>query len=195
MDLPGPFTDDDGETFDRYDEFVPDHLPGNGPFLAGHDLLAGRDHAAFHRLSRDAFEERGVYDMTFGYNLARLNLDTRHPGAGFRYAVEQRSTSPPSQTREDARQTDDPAILRAEFTPTTEFCPQSDTLSLGAFRAWNGSPDRHEYDLVRVRVAPMHHQAVAINGKLTQLEERFRETGDLSVTDEAAGVSGDGAPF
>jgi len=205
MDIPSPFATDDGESFDRYDEFVPENLPEVGPFLAGHDVLAGRDHAAFHRLARERFEDRGVYDMTFGYNLARLNLDPRHPDAGFRYAVERSSTSPPSHAREDACQADDPSVLRAEFTPTTEFCPQSDTLCLGAFRAWNGEPGRHEYDLVRVRVAPMHHQAVAINGKLTQLEEEFRESGDLSATDRdgeqsapessATGSAATDAPF
>lgn len=184
MNLPSPFATDDGESFDRYDEFVPDNVPEVGPFLAGHDVLDGRAHAAFHRLTHERFEDRGVYDMTFGYNLARLNLDPRHPGAGFRYA----------------RQNDDPTVLRAEFTPTTEFCPQSDTLCLGAFRAWNGAPESHEYDLVRVRVAPMHHQAVAINGKLTQLEEEFRESGDLAATEEAGGPaatesSATGAPF
>jgi hypothetical protein len=47
-------------------------------------VLVGDDHAAFHRLTRDIFEERGVHDATFGYNLARLNLDARHPDAGFR---------------------------------------------------------------------------------------------------------------
>jgi hypothetical protein len=116
------------------------------------------------------FEERGVYDMTFGYNLARLNLDERHPSAGFRYAVD----------------ADDPTVLRAEFTPTTEFCPQSDTLTIGSFRAFNGEADRHGFDLVRVRVDEMHHEATSINGKLQQLEETFAETGDLR-----ADVTGD----
>lgn len=177
MNLPSPFATDGDESFDRYDEFVPDNLPEIGPFLAGHGVLAGRDHAAFHRLAHERFEDRGVYDMTFGYNLARLNLDPRHPDAGFRYA----------------RQADDPSVLRAEFTPTTEFCPQSDTLCLGAFRAWNGAQEYHEYDLVRVRVAPMHHQAVAINGKLTQLEEQFRESGDLTAIAEARDSSTTGS--
>jgi hypothetical protein len=60
-------------------------------------LLSGSDHAAFHRLTMDLFDERGVYDMTFGYNLARLNLDHRHPDAGFRYG----------------REPDDESVLRA----------------------------------------------------------------------------------
>ena len=157
-------------TFDAYDEFVPDHVPLPGEFLAGHDVLAGRDHAAFHRLARRLFERRGVYDMTFGYNLAKLNLDHRHPGAGFRYAVE----------------TDDPSTLRAEFTPTTEFCPQSDTLTVGAFRAFNAEADSHEFDLVRVRVDEMHHQAMTINERLAQLEASFEETGDVRAAVEAA---------
>ncbi|MBX0324632.1 hypothetical protein EGH21_16510 [Halomicroarcula sp. F13] len=153
--------DDTG--FDGYDAFAPEHVPDPDEFLDGHDVLTSADHAAFHRLTMALFAERGVYDMTFGYNLARLNLDHRHPDAGFRYA----------------READDPAVLRAEFTPTTEFCPQSDTLTVGAFRAWNGLADRHEYDLVKVRVDPMHHQSVAINGKLRQLEESYRETGEI----------------
>lgn len=181
MNVPRPFGSGDRDaTFDPYDAFGPEHLPEPDEFLDGHDLLTDRDHVAFHRLTRERFEERGVYDMTFGYNLARLNLDARHPDAGFRYA----------------RETDDPAILRAEFTPTTEFCPQSDTLCLGAFRAWNGDPGRHEYDLVRVRVAPMHHQSIAINGKLSQLEAHFEETDDLGDPDEAeSGTDFSGAPF
>jgi len=62
-----------------------------------------------------------------------------------------------------AEETDDPSVLRAEFTPTTPFCPQTHTLTIGSFRAWNGLSERHEYDLVRVRAAPMHHQSEAIN--------------------------------
>jgi len=161
--------------FDAYDEFVPDHIPEPGAFLDGHEVLAGREHAAFHRLARRLFEERGVYDMTFGYNLARLNLDRRHPNAGFRYAVER----------------DDPDVLRAEFTPTTEFCPQSDTLTIGSFRAFNGERDRHGFDLVKVRVDGMHHQSTSINGKLQQLEGAFEETGDLRADVTADGCSGE----
>lgn len=151
------------DLFDPYDSFVPDTLPEPGGFLDGHDVLTGRDHAAFHRLTRDLFEERAVYDMTFGYNLARLNLDTRHAAAGFRYAVD----------------ADDPAVLRAEFTPTTPFCPQSHTLTLGSFRAWNGLAERHEYDLVAVRVDEMHNEAVAINGELKRVEREFERTGTI----------------
>jgi hypothetical protein len=156
--------------FETYDAFHPDIEPSPGAFLDGEDVLDGRDHALTHRLARQLFERRGVYDVTFGYNLARLNLDPRHPDAGFRYAVE----------------TADPTTLRAEFTPTTEFCPQSQALTRAAFRAWNGLDDRHEYDLVRVRVAEMHHRAVAINGQLQQLEERYLDTGDLEAVETEA---------
>lgn len=151
--------------FETYDAFHPEIEPMPGDFLEGENVLAGRDHALTHRLARQLFERRGVYDVTFGYNLARLNLDPRHSEAGFRYA----------------REASDPAVLRAEFTPTTEFCPQSQALTRAAFRAWNGLDERHEYDLVRVRVAEMHHRAAAINGSLHQLEERYRENGDLGA--------------
>jgi len=165
--FPSPFGGDDSP-FDAYDEFVPEHLPNADAFLADHDLLVGDEHVAFHRLTRWLFEERTVYDMTFNYNLARLNLDTRHPGAGYRYA------------RED----DDHSVLRAEFTPTTPFCPQTHTLTIGSFRAWNGLRDRHEYDVIRVRAAPMHHQSDAINAQLVAIEEAFAETGDPTVEPE-----------
>jgi hypothetical protein len=155
----------DSGSFDTYDEFVPEHVPEPGSFLAGHEILAGREHAAFHRFVRRLFEERGVYDMTFGYNLARLNLDQRHPDAGYRYAVD----------------AEDDGILRAEFTPTTEFCPQSDTLTIGTFRALNGERDRHQFDLVSVRVDDMHHNSASINGKLQQQEDAFRETGEFDA--------------
>lgn len=168
--VPRPWSSDEGD-FDDYDAFVPEHLPEPGAFLDGHRVLTGRDHAAVHRLTRERFEERTVYDVTFGYNLARLNLDTRHPDAGYRYAVE----------------TDDPGVLRAEFTPTTEFCPQSDTLATASFRAWNadgvGSP--HEFDLVRVRVAPMHEASERINGRLAELEAAYREDGCVPEPEEA----------
>jgi hypothetical protein len=191
--LSGFSRDGDGPTYDSYDEFVPEHVPEPGSFLKG-ELLTGREHAAFHRMTRDLFERRGVIDMTFGYNLARLNLDQRHPNSGFRYA---RETG-----------TDGERVLRAEFTPTTEFCPQSDTLTLGAFRAWNGLDDFHEYDLVRVRVDEMHHQSTSINGKLEQLETEYRETGEIpsevtagrsspddEMTDEVDDDAGFDTPF
>ncbi|WP_251343620.1 hypothetical protein [Haloplanus halophilus] len=166
--VPRPWSSDDDD-FDDYDAFRPATLPEPGPFLDGHAVLTGRDHAAFHRLTRACFEARTVYDVTFGYNLARLNLDTRHPDAGYRYAVE----------------ADDPSVLRAEFTPTTEFCPQSDTLATASFRAWNaddaGPP--HEFDLVRVRVAPMHEASERINGRLVDLEGSYRGSGSVPEAD------------
>ena len=79
--FPSPFGEDEGALFDSYDEFVVEHLPTPGEFLRDHDVLVGKDHVAFHRLTRELFEERTVYDMTFNYTLARLNLDTRHEGA------------------------------------------------------------------------------------------------------------------
>ncbi|WP_232701929.1 hypothetical protein [Halobacterium wangiae] len=170
--FPSPFGDSDDGLFDDYDEFVPDHLPAVGQFLDGHDVLTGADHLAFHRVTRDLFEERKVYDMTFNYNLARLNLDTRHRNAGYRYAEE----------------ADDPSVLRAEFTPTTPFCPQTHTLTKGSFRAWNGLADRHEYDLVRVRADGMHHQSEPINEELAELEAKYRETGDVTVTVDSGDV-------
>ncbi|ADB60603.1 hypothetical protein Htur_1718 [Haloterrigena turkmenica DSM 5511] len=164
-----------GDGFEPWDAFDPDHAPAPGPFLEGHDVLAGDDHLAFHRLTRELFEERGVYDATFGYNLARLNLDRRHPEAGFRYAVD----------------ADDPSILRAEFTPTTEFCPQAEALVTGAFRAWNGLADRHEYELVRVRAHPSHHQSDALDAELERLETEFRETGTVPGAEADADAATD----
>jgi hypothetical protein len=142
-----------GGGFGRYDAFDPETLPEPGPFLQDHEVLVGREHAAFHRLSRVLFEERGVYDATFGYNLARLNLDEGHPDAGFRYA----------------RESDD--VLRAEFTPTTAMCPQAGTLVEAASRAWNDLSEYHEYDFVRVRVAPSHSSSEAINDSLSSLPD------------------------
>jgi len=157
-------------------EFDPAVEPAPGDFLEGHDVLDGDAHVAFHDVTRELFEERGVYDMTFGYNLADLNRDTRHTSAGYRYA----------------EAADDPDVLLAEFTPTTPFCPQSDTLTKGSFRAWNELADRHDYDLVRVRVAPMHQQADAINEALADLERELRETGELP--DAPDGEGGDRRP-
>jgi hypothetical protein len=178
--FPSPFGGDDGSLFDDYDEFVPKTIPVPDRFLEGHDVLAGEEHVAFHRLTRELFEERKVYDMTFNYNLARLNLDGRHTSAGYRYARE----------RAEADDSIDPAdaerVLRAEFTPTTPFCPQTHTLTVGSFRAWNGLSDRHEYDLVRVRSAPMHHQSEAINEQLAEIETTYLDTGDASATAEAS---------
>ncbi len=157
----------DEELFDDDGSFVPATLPEPGPFLEGHGVLTDGEHVQFHETARELFERRTVYDATFGYNLARLNLDRRHPDAGYRYA----------------EQADDPAVLRAEFSPTTPFCPQAHTLAVGSFRAWNGLSDRHDYDLVRVRVAPMHQYSDAINETLTDLESTYLETGTVSAVE------------
>ena len=167
-----PFGGGDGDDlFDPYDAFVPKHLPEPGGFLTDHDVLVDDDHVEFHTIARDVFEQRGVYDMTFGYNLARLNLDHRHPHAGFRYA----------------RERDSPSIVRAVFTPTTPFCPQAHTLVTGSFRAWNGLEGNYDYELVRVRVDDMHHNSEAINADLADLEVN---SGEKESTDH--GVS---SPF
>lgn len=177
--LPTPFGGESEEEclFDPYDTFNPAHLPDPGSFLSGHEVLSGEHHAAFHRATRAIFEARGVYDMTFGYNLARLNLDTRHTEAGYRYAVE--------RTPADSPAGEGASVLRAEFTPTTAFCPQSDTLTKGSFRAWNGQGDRHEFDLVRVRVAGTHQRSDEINATLEELESEFVRTG--TVPDDSGG--------
>ena len=175
--FPSPFGGEDGDaTFDPAGAFVPAHLPEPGPFLGDHAALTGEAHLAVHATARGVFEERTVYDMTFGYNLARLNRDTRHPDAGYRYAEATEAT------------------LRAEFTPTTPFCPQSETLTVGSFRAWNGLADRHAYDLVRVRVHPMHHRADRINDRLADLEARFRETGEVAPAGEGPETAPAGQP-
>lgn len=147
------FKSDSGQNggFDSYDQFVPEHLPEPGPALTDYTVLSEEDHVKIHKIARDIFERRGVYDSTFGYNLAKLNLDHRHPDAGFRYAIKEES------------------ILVAEFTPTTPFCPQSSVLTTAAHRAWNGEADSHEFDAVQVRVDPMHQHSEAVNQKLEEL--------------------------
>ncbi|TKX73817.1 hypothetical protein EXE46_12370 [Halorubrum sp. GN11_10-6_MGM] len=191
LGFPSPFGSADDDLFDGYDEFVADDLPRPGAFLDGHDVLTGTDHLAFHRLTRDCFEERGVYDMTFDYNLARLNLDTRHGDAGFRYAVERGdAVDAVAPADADSHAFDGNGVdrvLRAEFTPTTAFCPQTHTLTVGAFRAWNGLSDRHEYDLVRVRAPPAHNRSEAVNERLAELEATYLETGEVAAeSDELA---------
>ena len=174
--LPSSFGSSDDDLFDPKDAFVPDHLPDPGPFLEGHTVLTDQDHVDVHATTREVFEERKVYDMTFNYNLARLNRDTRHPDAGYRYAIDR----------------DGAGILRAEFTPTTPFCPQTHTLTIGSFRAWNGLSEHHDYDLVRVRVAPMHHQSDTVNEHLETIEKRFRKTGSVDTRPSEESTVGDG---
>ena len=154
-----------GPSFDEYDEFVPEHLPEPGPALQDHDVLEGEEHVRVHQIAREVFEERGVYDSTFGYNLAKLNLDHRHPDAGFRYAV-------------------DGSTLIAEFTPTTAFCPQGSVLTTAAHRAWNGLSDRHEFDEVEIRVDPMHQHSEAVNEELARLSADGPDVGTEESADE-----------
>jgi len=180
VNLPSPFGgSEDDDLFDEISAFVPDHLPEPNSFLDGHEVLTGDAHVDVHTVTEELFEERGVYDMTFGYNLARLNLDSRHPNAGYRYAEE----------------ADDPTVLRAEFTPTTAFCPQTQTLTIGSFRAWNGLAERHEYELVRVRAHPMHHQSESVNERLADIESTYLETGEIGDPDGSADSARQGATF
>jgi hypothetical protein len=89
LPISGPGTgvsSDDG--FETYDSFLTAEVPEPGPFVQCQEIFAGTEDAAFHRLSKRLFDDRGVYDVTFGYKLARLNLDPRHPGNGYRYAIE-----------------------------------------------------------------------------------------------------------
>ena len=159
----------DDDTFDDADRYEPAHLPEPGSFLDDVDVLVGDEYLAVHRLAAELFEERGVYDVTFGYNLARLNRDRHHPDAGFRYGVEVRGGEGIAEdgTEDDAVET---RVLRAEFTPTTEFCPQSEQLATGAFRAWNGLSERYEFDVVVVRLDDMHQESARINAALADLD-------------------------
>lgn len=156
----------EGDHFDEPDEFVPEHLPRADDFLRPHTVLTGDAHVRVHEIAYTVFEEAGVYDVTFGYNLARLNQDRRHPDAGFRYATTE-------------------ADLLATFTPTTAMCPQSTTLSFGAFRAWNAS-DRHDFDVVRIRVHDMHQTSVATNAELRRLESVYETRGEIVDAEPAA---------
>lgn len=152
-------TETGSEHFDERGRFVPEHLPEPDAFLDGYDVLREDRHVRVHGMAHEGFEEFGVYDTTFGYNLATLNRDRRHPSAGFRYA-------------------EDGDELRVTFTPTTEFCPQGDALAIGAFRAWNRS-DVHEYSIVRVRVHEMHHTSDSTNARLAALEADYEATGTI----------------
>lgn len=165
--LTGNGDDDGNEFYTSYETYMPQYLPEPGTALEGHRLLTGEDHIRVHQLAKKLFEDRGVYDMTFGYNLAKLNLDTRHPEAGYRYALDG----------------DDDSVLHAEFTPTTPFCPQSDTLTIGSFRAWNGLAEQHEFDIVKVSVAATHHRSDNINAELRALEQQLLKTGSISGAD------------
>ena len=196
--MPGiPSLGGDPDTFDEQGAFVPDHVPDPGPFLQSEAVLSGDEHIDVHAVAREVFEQRGVYDVTFGYNLAKLNRDTRHEGAGFRYAEETDPNSGPAAELDAA----DPSVLRAEFTPTTEFCPQGDSLAIGAFRAFNLESERHGYDLVRVRVDEMHQDSRTLNTKLQSLEDEYAESGTIpgdvgdGPDNEVPNERGMGAPF
>ncbi|SHH03428.1 hypothetical protein [Halobaculum gomorrense] len=150
----------DSERFDPVDEFVPASLPEPGPFLREGDaeVLTGDAHVAVRDTARTLFEERGVRDATFGYVLTTLDRDRNHPDAGFRYA------RVPGGDRDGDSDSDE--VLRAEFTPTTGFCPQGGALATAAFRAWNADPERHGFDRVVVRVSPTYHASDAVNEQL-----------------------------
>lgn len=197
LGLGSPFGGSDA-TFDERGTFDSDHLPDPDEFLEGHSILTDQNHVTFHETTRELFEERGVYDVTFDYNLAELNRDRRHEDAGFRYAEETGTDDYSVDEAVSAEELPD-RVLRAEFTPTTKFCPQTATLTKGAFRAWNGLSDRHEYDLVRVRAASLHHDSESVNEELQSLESRLLQSGDdpsvcdptdPTVSTERAGPTG-----
>jgi metal-sulfur cluster biosynthetic enzyme len=153
-----------GPDFDDYDEFVPSHLPEPGARLTEHEVLESEEHVEIHRTVRDIFEEQGVYDTTFGYNLAKLNLDLRHPDAGLRYAIENET------------------MLHVEFTPTTAFCPQGNVLTTAASRALNDLVDSLKFERVVVRIADRHQNSEAINADL----KADPTDGDLQSDDSPA---------
>ena len=155
--------------FDPIDAFVPKNLPEPGAFLREGEVLTGDRHVAVHRRVTDAFEEHGVYDVTFGYNLARLSLDPRHPDAGFRYGE---PTDPSAGDDGDDSHAGGAGgenasrdVLRVEFVPTTAFCPQAEPLAVGALRALRSTPDIG-YDALELRVAERAHEAERINERL-----------------------------
>ena len=147
----------DSDIFDVAESFVEFHLPEPDCILRQYHVLTGDQHVSVHRTAIKIFDAAGIIDPTFGYNLAWLNFDSRYPNAGFRYAE-----SEGDETR-----------LYVSFTPTTHFCPVSDTLALGVSRAWNNS-SAHDYAHVIVRVARMHQLSDEINRTLAELEEDRR---------------------
>ena len=149
--------DEEGR-FDPPDAFAPESLPDPGDWLGsgGATVLTGADHVAVRAAVREAFDERGVRDATFGYVLTKLERDRAHPDAGLRYARDGRT-------------------LRIEFVPTSEFCPQGGSLALAAARALAAERDRHGFITVRVRVADDYHASESVNRRL---REAAGETGD-----------------
>lgn len=158
-----------GSHLDDWEEFVPEHLPAPGPHLEDHDVLAGRAHVEFHQRVRDVFERRGVYDAAYGYNLARLNLDTRFPDAGLRYAAA----------------AGDEDCLRVAFTPTTAVCPETASLAPAILRAT--TEEEVGYDRVRVRVTARYQYADRVNETLQELEAVADERGSLPTPSTLGG--------
>ncbi|MFB6283324.1 MAG: hypothetical protein ABEK59_05230 [Halobacteria archaeon] len=148
------------QNFVPKERYEPEYLPEPSDVLEGYQVLTGEEHTGLHSVIRGIFEERKVYDMTFNYNLARLNLDTRHPRAGLRYAEKDENT------------------VLIEFTPTTEFCPQAETLAKAVFVSTNDLSEKHGYELVEVRVRN-HEKSVAINRLLTEKLDRYRKEGSI----------------
>jgi hypothetical protein len=77
------------------------------------------------------------------------------------------------------------AVLSLTFA---EFSPWALLLTKGSFRAWNALSDRHEYDLVRVRVAESHQQSESINETLAEMERPFEEAGDIDAVETKTGI-------
>lgn len=157
---------------DDWDEYRPDTLPAPGAHLDGHDVLTGERHLELHRSVRDVFERRGVYDAAYGYNLARLNLDTRFPDAGLRYAVEERPASPEQE------------VLRVAFTPTSAVCPETVSLAPGILRALTAEAGDVGSDRVRVRVTGRYQHADRLNAVLRDLEQVAQERGSVPAVSE-----------
>lgn len=152
---------------DDWDEFRPEHLPDPGAHLADHEVLTGEAHLDLHRSVRDVFERRGVYDAAYGYNLARLNLDTRFPDGGLRYAVE------------EAPAADEPSGLRVAFTPTTAVCPETVSLAPAVLRALTAEAEDVGFESVRVRVTSRYQHADRLNSVLSDLERVARDRGSV----------------
>ncbi|MFB6256777.1 MAG: hypothetical protein ABEH58_08670, partial [Haloplanus sp.] len=78
-------------------------------------------------------------------------------------------------------------------------CPQNDTLATASFRAWNADDvePAHEFDLVRVRVAPMHEGSERTNDRLAELGTAYRDAGELPDPGESDSTPRDDttAPF
>lgn len=62
----GGGSSDDGDLFGEYEQFDPEYIPESGWFLSGHNVLVDDAHTEFHEVTKEIFDDRGVYDMTFG---------------------------------------------------------------------------------------------------------------------------------